>query len=438
MPGGEGRRPLRLTRVMKPFSADLRVPGDKSISHRAVLLGSLAEGRTRIENLLESADVLATVAAVRALGATVRHSAAGGCWSVEGRGIDGYREAGRPLDCRNSGTTARLLTGLLAASPIFSVLTGDRSLSRRPMARVVRPLTQAGATILGRDGGRLLPLAISGRRLSGFEYAIPEASAQVKTALMLAALKAHGLTRLRQTAVTRDHTEKLFTYLGVEFRQSGEHLEIAGPIQPRARDIAVPGDPSSAAFFLVAALMVPGSRVVVRDVCLNPTRTGFVRVLQRMGARLEARATGTAAGETVGDLLLESGPLAGVEVEAAEIPSLVDEVPILAVAAAAADGPTAFRGVDELRAKESNRLSALVKELSALGVAAAEVGDDLIVRGPARLVGAAVDSHGDHRMAMALSVAALAAAGETVLAGPECVRISFPGFYELLATAIGN
>lgn len=415
----------------RPLSVTMRVPGDKSISHRAVLLGSLAAEPVRIVNLLESADVLASVAAVRLLGVPVRRS--GADWLIHGRGIDGYTEPVRPIDCRNSGTTARLLAGLLAASPFFSVLTGDASLRRRPMGRVTRPLTQAGAEILGRDGGRLLPLAIRGRKLEGFEYRIPEASAQVKTALVLAAMKAHGSSRILQTTPTRDHTERLLAHLGVPFRVSGEAIELTGPLQPRGGELIVPGDPSSAAFFAVAGLLVPESRVTIEGVCLNPTRLGFARVLERMGARLTLRPTGQAAGEEMGEISAEGSPLTATEIAAGEIPSLVDEVPILAVAATQARGQTRFRGVQELRTKESNRLEAVCRELSAMGAELREEGDDLVVCGPTRLKGAPVASHDDHRMAMSLAVAALVATGETEIAHAACVKISFPGFFDLFA-----
>lgn len=422
---------VRLTRARRPFEAALEVPGDKSISHRAVLLASLAAGKSRILNLLQSADVRATMAAVKLLGAGLRGSAAEG-WTVEGRGIGGYREPDRPIDCKNSGTTARLLTGLLAASPLFATLTGDVSLRRRPMGRVVRPLRAAGATILGRQDGERLPLAIRGAQLAGFDYDVPEASAQVKTALLLAALKARGRSRIAQRAQTRDHTEQMFEYLGVPFERDGAALTLVGPIEPAARDIEVPGDPSSAAFFVVAGLLVPGSCVTIRGVCLNPTRIGFVRVLERMGAKLAVRVTGSAAGEPVGELVAQASELSATEVSSGEIPSLVDEVPILAVAASQAHGTTWFRGVAELRAKESDRLAALRRELGALGASLREEGDDLAVTGPSALSGAVVDSHDDHRMAMALSVAALVTREVTTVRGHRCVRISFPDFYEKL------
>lgn len=413
----------------RPLRATLRVPGDKSISHRVVLLGSLAAEPVRILNLLESADVLASVGAVRLLGVPVRRL--GADWLVHGRGIDGYTEPQRPIDCRNSGTTARLLAGLLAASPFFSVLTGDASLRRRPMGRVAKPLAQAGATFLGRDGGRLLPLAIQGRRLDGFSYRIPEASAQVKTALVLAAMKARGSSCIHQTTPTRDHTERLLAHLGVPLRLSAGSIELTGPLQPRGGEIVVPGDPSSAAFFAVAGLLVPDSQVTIEGVCLNPTRLGFVRVLERMGARLTLQPSGHAAGEEVGGLTVTGSALTATEISADEIPSLVDEVPILAVAASQAEGQTRFRGVQELRTKESNRLAALCQELGALGAELREEGDDLVVCGPRRLKGAAVASHDDHRMAMSLAVASLVASGATEIARAACVKISFPGFFDL-------
>ncbi|MBI4872664.1 MAG: 3-phosphoshikimate 1-carboxyvinyltransferase [Candidatus Riflebacteria bacterium] len=430
-------RVLRIGRRDSPLEAELRVPGDKSISHRAVLFSSLASGPVQVEGLLESADVRATINAVRRLGISVRKRATT-IWTIGGRGVDGHREPDCPLDCLNSGTTARVLTGLLAASPFFSVLTGDTSLRSRPMGRVVRPLTLAGATILGRDGGRLLPLAIHGKSLEPFEYRIPEASAQVKTALLLAAMKTRGTSRIIQDASTRDHTERLLRYLGVELRSEGTSLIVGGPAQPAARDLAVPGDPSSAAFFAVAGLLVPGSCVKISGVCLNPTRLGFVQVLRRMGARLGLTVTGQMAGEEVGDLVARGSELTATTVEAGEVPSLVDEVPILAVAASRARGETWFRGVGELRAKESDRLAALRRELGALGAELEEVGDDLCVRGPRELTGAPVDSEGDHRIAMALSVAALTARGVTELGGHACVRISFPDFCEKFREMLGE
>jgi 3-phosphoshikimate 1-carboxyvinyltransferase len=305
------------------------------------------------------------------------------------------------------------------------------------MDRVVRPMAQAGAVLLGRAENRLLPLAIRGRRLDGFEYTIPEASAQVKTALILAAMKAHGVSRITQAAVTRDHSERLLNYLGVPLVVNGDTVEVAGPVGPQARELRVPGDPSSAAFFVVAGLLVPGSRVTIREVCLNPTRLGFVKVLERMGARITLRRTGEAAGEELGELIAESSELSATEVSAEEIPTLVDEVPILAVAASQARGETRFRGVQELRTKETDRLAALCRELGAMGADVRESGDDLCVRGPCALTGTRVTSHDDHRMVMSLAVAALAAKGQTEIASHACVKISFPNFFELFGQMTG-
>ncbi len=429
---------VRIGRQIRPMEVALEMPGDKSISHRSLLLASLASEPVRIEGLLGSADVGSTLAAIRKLGARARRTGESDCWMIQGRGIEGYREAEGPIDCGNSGTTVRLLTGLLAASPMFSIVTGDSSLRRRPMARVVRPLAAAGATLLGRDGGRLLPLAIQGCRMNAFDCEIPEPSAQVKTAMLLAAMKSSGVSRITQESRTRDHTERMFRYLGVPLTKRGATLEVTGPAEPRARELQVPGDPSSAAFFAVAALAVPGSRIEIRRVCLNPTRIGFVKVLQRMGASIQIRKTGEACGETIGDLITEHGPLRGVVVRAAEIPSLVDEVPVLAVAACLAEGLTRFRGISELRTKETDRVAALVREFSAMGAAIEAIDDDLIVRGPSPLTGASVESHHDHRMAMSLSVAALAASGVTEILGHRCVKISFPHFFDQLAEISGR
>lgn len=409
----------------------LTVPGDKSISHRALLLGALAHGQTRIRGWLRGADCLATAAALRALGVAIREET-GGELTVAGTGAEGWREPAQVLDAGNSGTAFRLLTGLLAGRPFFGVLTGDASLCRRPMRRVVEPLRAMGAVIAGRAGGEYPPLAVQGGPLRGIAWRSEVASAQVKSALLLAGLQAAGETSVSEPFLSRDHTERMLPAFGVPVHRDGCRVSLTGGRPLRAASVAVPGDLSSAAFLLVAAAVHPAGEVEIRGVGVNPTRAGILEALERMGARIHRRALRLEAGEPVADLAVQGGRLTGIRLRAAEIPALIDELPILAVAALLAEGESVIEGAGELRVKEVDRLAALEGELSRLGGEIRVEGDALRIRGGRRLTGGTVDSRGDHRMAMSLAVAALFAEGETTIRDVACVDTSFPGFADAL------
>ena len=404
---------------------ELQVPGDKSISHRALMLAALADGTSEIRGLSGGADVAATAGAVEALGAVLQPG--GDVLEVRGGTL---REPAHPIDVGNSGTSIRLLAGIAAGCPFTTVLAGDASVHRRPMDRVVEPLRLMGADIEGNDAGRLAPLHISGGGLRGIRWQPPVASAQVKGAVLLAGLFADGETVVREPIPTRAHTEEMLAAFGADVRVGGGEVAVRAS-RPAPFHLEVPGDPSAAAFWLVGAAVVPGSEVTVRRVYRGRGRDGFLRVLQRMGAALSV----TPAGDRRVDLTCRYGPLRGVTVAAAEVPDLIDEIPILAVAAAVADGPSRFEGAGELRHKESDRLTSVCSALAALGATAEVDGDALVVHGGARPTGGAVDAAGDHRIAMAMCVAGLAApAGSaTTVLGWRSVATSYPGFAADLA-----
>ncbi|MDI3309402.1 MAG: 3-phosphoshikimate 1-carboxyvinyltransferase [Acetobacteraceae bacterium] len=435
-------KPLRSAAPVAPLSGRLRVPGDKSISHRALMFGALAVGTTPIEGLLEGEDVLRTAAAMRALGAAVERLGPGR-WQVAGRGVGGLVEPADVLDMGNSGTAARLLTGLLAGHPIFAVLTGDASLRRRPMSRVTDPLAATGAQFWLREGGRM-PLAVRGvADPLPLDYRLPVASAQVKSACLLAGLCARGITRVTEPEPTRDHTENMLRHFGatlrVEDTPAGRVIELRGQPELAAAPILVPGDPSSAAFLLVAALLVPGSRLVVENVGLNPLRTGLFDTLREMGAKLRVENARTEGGEPVGDLVAEHSELRAVDVPPGRAPSMIDEYPVLAVAAAAARGTTRMRGLKELRVKESDRLAATAALLEANGVRAEIEGDDMLVHGTGGAIpgGGTVATHMDHRIAMSALVMGLAARSPVAVDDAGFIETSFPGFAGLVNQAAG-
>jgi 3-phosphoshikimate 1-carboxyvinyltransferase len=409
------------------LAGTIDVPGDKSISHRAALLGAVAEGPTDIIGYLEGEDCLRTLTAIQALGVDVTRKAPGH-FRIAGVGLEGLQEPEDVIDCGNSGTTARLLMGMLAGQPFWTVLTGDDSLRRRPMGRVAEPLRQMGAGVVGRAEGRRLPLAVRGARpLEALSYVSPVASAQVKSALLLAGLWARGPVSVREPTASRDHTERMLGQFGARLSVDQGTVTLLPGTALHATTVAVPGDVSAAAFLLVAAAFVPDSRVVVRGVGINPTRTGLLEAIAAMGARLE-RTDAAAAAEPHATLCIETTALRGVTIGGALVPRLIDEVPVLAVAAAVAGGRTEIRDAGELRVKESDRLAALARELVKMGARVAECTDGLVIDGVARLQGARVDSGGDHRVAMALGVAALAARGETIVENTACVATSFPQF----------
>lgn len=421
-----------------PLLGTVRVPGDKSISHRSVLFAAMSEGSSRITGLLDSEDVRCTVAAVAALGARVsveKETPLGLDLVVTGWGARGPMAPDGPIDCGNSGTTCRLLLGVLAGWPITVTLDGDESLRRRPMRRVTEPLTRMGARFRDTDGR--LPITVHGGQLRAIRYESPVASAQVKTAVLLAGLRAAGATIVLEPAASRDHTERLLPAFGVGVERDTAALSasVGDPVSLCATDVAVPGDPSSAAFLVGAAALVPGSDVVLPEVALNPTRTGFLRVLERMGADVTTTLDRAEGAEPVGTVRARyRAGLRGTVVHASEVPSLVDEIPLLAVVATAAEGTTRFEGVSELRVKESDRLQAVTDALAALGGTVRSGEDWLEVDGPATLVGCDLSSLGDHRLAMAWAVAALVANGAVHIDGWGAVAVSYPRFAEDLGS----
>ncbi|MDZ4338895.1 MAG: 3-phosphoshikimate 1-carboxyvinyltransferase [candidate division NC10 bacterium] len=407
------------------------IPGDKSISHRAIILGALAEGVTEISGCLRSEDCQRSLSAVEALGVETEG------WEHEplritGKGLHGLREAADVIDCGNAGTTIRLLAGVLAGQSFLSVLTGDASLRRRPMDRIILPLKQMGATIWGRAHDTFPPLAVRGGHLRGVQYRCPIPSAQVKSAILLAGLLADGPTIVSEPAPSRDHTERMLSAFGqsVERRDREVTLVPSGPLE--ATRIAVPGDFSSAAFFLVAGLILPDADFTLTGVGINPTRTGLLDVLQGMGGDVRVTTAEESAGERRAHLRVRSGQLRGITIGGDLIARLIDEIPILAVAAACAEGQTVIRDAAELRVKESDRLRAMAVELGRMGVRLEELPDGLIIHGASGLRAAHCDSHGDHRIAMALAVAGLKAEGVTTIADTACIRTSFPQFLDTL------
>lgn len=427
--------PLALgTQPARSLQGVVRVPGDKSISHRALLFGAIAEGTTRITGLLPAEDPLSTAACLRAMGVTISAIEAGQPVCVEGVGLDGLREPEDVLDCGNSGTTMRLMLGLLAGrAGRHFVLTGDGSLRRRPMQRVGGPLAQMGAQISGRSGGNLAPLAIQGQQLHGATIRTPVASAQVKSALVLAALTATGATTVIEPVQSRDHSERMLRAFGAQLSVGGPGLTevtVTPGASLRGQDVIVPGDISSAAFWLVAGAITPGADLTVQNVGLNPSRTGVLDVLEQMGARIELLNGREVAGEPVGDLRVTHGLLQAFTIGADLIPRLVDEIPVLAVAACYAEGVSRVSGAEELRVKETDRLAVMARQLGAMGARIEEFADGMTIQGGMTLHGAEVDSETDHRVAMSLAVAAQVAQGPTQLHRAEAAAVSYPGFWE--------
>lgn len=417
-----------------PMRGRIRVPGDKSVSHRAIMFASLADGVSRITGFLEGEDTRATAAVFRALGVRIE-APNDGERIVHGVGIDGLRGTSSPLDCGNAGTAMRLLTGLLAAQSFDSTLVGDASLSKRPMRRVIEPLARMGATIDSHDG--LPPLHVRGvRRLQGIDYTLPVASAQVKSALLLAGLNAEGETTVREPHPTRDYTESMLRQFGVAIDYAPGHATLRGGQRLHASDVDVPADFSSAAFFLVAASIVPGSDLVLEAVGMNPRRTGLLATLRDMGADITIEREAVQGGEAVADLRVRHAPLHGIEVPVERVPDMIDEFPALFVAAAVAAGDTVVRGAAELRVKESDRLATMSAALRNLGARIDETPDGATIHGGATLGGGRVHAHGDHRIAMSAAVAGQMATGVVVVDDCDNVATSFPGFVAL-ATSIG-
>lgn len=431
-------RRARRTHPAASLRGRISIPGDKSISHRALILSALARGRGRIAGVNLGDDVIATTDALAALGAVSHLDRDKAEVEVEGPGWEGLREPAGILDCRNSGTTLRLLAGVCAAIDGHVVLTGDESLRRRPMLRVVAPLRQMGATIDGREHGDRAPLSVRGGALAGIDLEMTVASAQVKSAVLLAGLRATGRTSVTEPRPSRDHTERMLAAAGVSIGRKGTTVSVDGGTDLEAVDRKIPGDISSALFLIVASLLVPSSELEIDGVGLNPTRTAALDVLGRMGAIFEVERAGEEAGEPVGIVRVGSGSLTATEIGEDEAARLIDEVPILAVAATQAEGETVITGARELRVKESDRIEAMATGLRALGGNVEALPDGLVVRGPTPLRGGNVESLGDHRIALAFAVAGLIASEKVRVAGWHCVETSFPEFLELLGRAQGR
>nr|MBI3612817.1 3-phosphoshikimate 1-carboxyvinyltransferase [Nitrospirota bacterium] len=409
----------------------LTVPGDKSITHRALILSSLAEGDSVVTTYCRGEDCLNTMRALQAMGVPIREEP--DRLLVSGKGLWGLSEPSQPIDCGNSGTGIRLLAGLLAGQDFFTVLTGDESIRRRPMGRVVKPLRAMGATIAGRKGGELAPLAITGSRLRGLAYQSPVASAQVKSSLLLAGLFAEGQTSITEPRRSRDHTERLFRFFGIPIREQGQALVLDG--RPATgwqgvNELPVAGDFSAAAFFLVGASLIPGSDVTIRGVGVNPTRIGLLTILQEMGADIQVLNQREEAGEPIADLRVRAASLRGVTIGETQIPQTIDEFPVLCVAAAYAKGTTVISGAGELRVKESDRIATMASELRKMGATITETQDGMVIEGAAGrpFKGASCHSHGDHRVAMSMAVAGLVAEAPSRIDDTACIETSFPGF----------
>ena len=428
-----------------PLRGTTTVPGDKSLTHRAIILTALAEGTSTIVGYCQGEDCLNTMRAFQGLGIPITQSPTE--LTVCGKGFWGLSEPSVPIDCGNSGTGIRLLTGLLAGQDFFSILTGDDSIRRRPMGRVVKPLREMGAVIGGRKGGELAPLAITGAGLHAIEYTSPVASAQIKSSLLLAGLFAQGKTRYKEPRLSRDHTERMFRFFGIPLVNEEDTLVLQGrpSVGWRGVDVTIPGDFSAAAFFIVGATIVQGSDITIRNVGMNPTRTGLIEVMRKMGADIQVVGQREEACEPVGDLRVKSAPLKGVAIGHDLIPRTIDEFPVLCVAAAVADGDTMISGAEELRVKESDRIATMSRELKAMGALVEERPDGMVIRGVGRggengKLNAAhkVQSHGDHRVAMSLAIGGLTAEQGMTIADTSCVDTSFPNFEKVLAGLLAN
>ncbi|MDY0212969.1 MAG: 3-phosphoshikimate 1-carboxyvinyltransferase [Desulfuromonadaceae bacterium] len=419
---------------------EITVPGDKSISHRSIMFASLAQGRSSIRGFLHGEDNLATLNAFRAMGVDIDVSSAASI-KINGRGFFGLREPADILDCGNSGTTMRLLSGVMAGQKFFSVLSGDRYLRRRPMGRVIQPLTQMGAQIWGREQNRCAPFALQGSTLSGIEYHSPVASAQVKSALLLAGIGASGSTSVHEPHVSRDHTERMLRYMGIEVQVFSGGVGVEGGQQLQGRELEIPGDISSAAFFLVATLIVPNSELLIKNVGMNPTRSGIVDILRSMGGDIRILNERHAGEEPVADLLVYSSELHGIEIGGDMVPRAIDELPVVSIAAACAQGTTTIRDAAELRVKETDRIAAMGAVLQTLGVQFEMQPDGMTIHGSEHFRGGKVQSCGDHRIAMSAAVAGLRTSTALEIEDTGCTAISFPAFWELLqqvATSTGS
>ncbi len=421
----------------KKVSGSIRVPGDKSISHRAVIFGGISEGQTAVTGFLNGEDCLRTVQIFKDLGVEITDSEKGEML-IQGKGLHGLTQPQHDLYAGNSGTTMRLMLGILSGLNITTAISGDESLNKRPMMRVVAPLREMGANIRGDNDGEYAPLTVQGARLRPIDYNLSIASAQVKSSILLAGLYAEGRTKVTEPMASRDHTERMLEAFGAEVTREGLSVTVTGQPKLLGRKIAVPGDISSAAFFMVAAALLKRSELTIEGLGVNPTRTGLFDVLRWMGADISMKNRHEECGEPVADVTIKASKLKGTKIGGDIIPRLIDEIPIIAVAASLADGITIIRDAEELRVKETDRIKALSTELRKIGVRVGVLPDGLIIHGQPQLQGGTVESYGDHRMAMALSIAGLLAEDKMVVNNVECINTSFPNFFELLDKVVAR
>lgn len=419
---------ITLESKINGLNGELTIPGDKSISHRSVMFGAIASGMTKIKNFLPGEDCLSTISCFRKLGVEIEQNEDE--LIITGKGLEGLKEPKEILDVGNSGTTIRLLMGILAGRPFYSALVGDPSIGKRPMTRVTGPLKAMGAKIDGREKGGFTPLSIRGGNLNTIHYELPVASAQVKSALILAALQANGESSIIEPVPTRDHTERMIKHFGGEIKKEDHTIRVMGGQELKARNIKVPGDISSAAFFLVAGAIIPNSHLLLKNVGLNPTRIGIIEVMKAMGAEIEIRENDEDHYEPNGDLFIKTSNLKGIVIDGEIIPKLIDEIPIIALLATQAKGKTIIRDAGELKVKETNRIDTVVQELKILGANIEATDDGMVINGPTPLLGGKVSSHGDHRIGMMLAIAALLCKNEVILENPEAISVSYPQFFK--------
>lgn len=419
---------VTLKPVNVPLTGNLSVPGDKSISHRAIIFGSLARGKTMISNFLNGEDCLMTIKAFQSMGVEIDHKDDNVV--IDSEGVTGFKEPLEPIYFGNSGTTARLMLGLLAGLPFHTTVYGDPSLTKRPMDRIRDPLIKMGAKIDGRNNGSLLPIAVRGQSLTGITFKPPVKSAQVKSGVLLAGLLAEGETTVIETTKTRDHTETMLSAFGGEIAVNGNTVTVKGNQSLRGTKIEVPGDISSAAFFIVGALLVPGSQITIKNVGLNPTRTGLLDVLNQMGANLKIVETRRIGGEPIGDITVQYRELNPIEIDGDVIPRMIDEFPILALLATQIEGITIIRDAEELRHKETDRISSVVNILNTLGAKVKGTDDGMIIEGKSPLIGGEVNSDGDHRLGMMIAIASLICQENVTLVDPDVINISYPNFFD--------
>ena len=427
---------IKLQAAQQPLNGEIEVPGDKSISHRAVILGSLAEGTTMVSHFLDGEDCMRTVDAFRAMGVSIDKE--GTTLTIKGNGINTLKEPIEPLYFGNSGTTARLMFGLLAGLPVFTAVYGDPSLSKRPMDRVGIPLREMGASFHGREEGSYLPLSIRGKTLKGINYLLPVKSAQVKSAILLAGLHADGETKVTESTPTRNHTENMLKAFGADLITDGHTITVTNKKSLTGTDIYVPGDISSAAFFLVAAAIVPGSELILRNVGLNETRTGIINVLKAMNADIQILSEEIVGGELLGDIRIAHRKLQSTTIEGDVIPRLIDEIPVIALLATQAKGTTIIRDAEELKVKETDRIAAVTELLTTLGAKVEATEDGMIIHGETALSGGKVASYDDHRIAMTAVIASLVAYGEVNLDDASSIAISYPKFFDDLSKVNNN